>query len=142
MRGVDALAVREAIHVFSVARCCLRKFSHTQEGSGTVVQSLATFLCAVVLLGQSIEDEITVLVDLTEKVRTSDAEHGFGHARVLRVVVDQYLPVIASFSKSANAQINRSAAHVFGRRELPELSLCIAIGRITAAHGGKSSLAG
>jgi hypothetical protein len=44
--------------------------------------------------------------------------------------------------KGANAQVNRSAAHVLGGREFAEIPLCVAIGGITTPHRCKSRFAG
>ena len=55
-----------------------------------------------------------------------------GHARILRVISDQGLPVIARFSKGTNTQVDRGPTHVLRLSELPELSVCTAIDCVTA----------
>src|SRR6185369_6989336 len=110
MRGVDALAIWKSIDVLSVTRGRFRKLPHAKQGSSAIVQSFATFLRSAVVLGQLIENYITVLVDLFEKIRTPDPQQRFGHARILRVVVDQCLPMRPRFSKRANTQIDRRTA--------------------------------
>src|ERR1051326_1066818 len=142
MSSVDALAVGKTIDILGVARRGFRKPTHPQKGSGTEVQSLATFFGAPVVLEELVEDRVAVLVTLLEKIRTSDTQHRLGHARILRIVVDQRLPVRTRFSEGTHTQVDGSSAHVFGRREFRKSSPGITIGGVTATHRGEHRFAG
>src|SRR3954470_14886952 len=141
MSGVDSFSGGILFGVQTISFGSFACMAHAQCSSGAEVQGLAAIFGLWIRLAQPIVNVECLGVIPFLIIRATDAEQGWGNVRVLRVILDERLPVIACLSKRAVAHVHVGATHVLGGGQLRKIVVARFANSITFANRSKTLVA-
>src|SRR6266478_2437337 len=136
MRGVEAFTVGILFDVLGITRGGFGAAAHAQERRSGEIRTLASFFGQWIIARNSFVTLPSVFVTSLNIVRARHAEQRRGHVDVVRIVIENRLPVFSGGRERAVGEVNSRPAHVLGRANLRgKFSIGGAIGSIIDTYG-------
>src|SRR2546421_3902387 len=99
MSSVDALAIWIFIEVHDVPRCSFIAAAHAEQRRGREIRSFPAFPGFGVASGDALKHLPRFFVTPLLIVRARDSIQSAGHVRIVRIIVDNRLPMFARGSE-------------------------------------------
>src|SRR5436190_6259652 len=117
MCRIDAFAIRVAINVLNVLIGGFQRLAETKQCSCAEVQSFTTLLRVGIVVSQSIKCVESLIVAARLKIRPANTQQRLSYFRILRVVIDERLPVFSGFLESPITHIDIGSPKMLRRRQ-------------------------